>query len=247
MLRAVNSTAPPAPGPESAKAPPVLDEDRLDAPSRQTLWLLGLMCAATLVMWAMGRLACNYHVPGESLTPRALTPEDRSRTAKDAAMEFARAIEAGDFATAALVSEGSAKAKLGELEKQCPDCAQRKQTARSLVVVGTALADNGKEGYVRVVTDRGARGQRTGLYHTVRGAKSFVVAEILEPNAPIPKLAAPEPPPGFHATPGSPSVPPLLRRPPENSGPTLTVKPIMAPGHAPPGGPSPNAPSHATP
>jgi len=234
MLRAVNSPAPSTRDSGPDKAPPAIDEKRLDAPSNQTLWLLGVMCAATLVMWAMGRVACNYHVPGESLTPRALTPEERSRSAKDAAMEFALAIEVGDFKKAALLAEGKAKAKLAELEKQCSDCDARKQKAAGVVVVGTALSDNGKEGYVSVVTDRGARGKQTGLYHAVKGAKSFQITEILEPGATLPKLPPADPPIGVHMNPGNPSIPASLRRPADN-GPTLTVRPISAA----PGVPSP--------
>lgn len=227
MLRPVNSTAQGKSGP-SPNAPPLPDEDKLDAPSRQTILLLSIVCVSTLIMWAMGRVACNYHVPGESLTPRALTPEERSRTPKDAAMEFARAIEGGDFETARTLAAGSARQKLEELQKACSDCSARKQKKDALLLVGTVLADNGKEAYVTVNTERGARGNQKTLLHVEKNGKNFAIVEILEPGAKIPALPAPEPPPGLHINPVQGSkVPMFLRRPPE-------AAPSPAPASAPP-------------
>jgi hypothetical protein len=214
---AVTSSAPATGGSEPQTSGPNLpDEDKLDAPSRQTLLMLGVVCASTLIMWAMGRLACNYQVPGESLTPRALSFEERSRTSKDAALEFAFALECGDFATAGQLVEGSAKAKLSELEKGCSDCASRKQKKDSILMVGTVHADNGTEAYVSTRLQGGARGEQKSLFHLRRGAKYFQVVEILDVNAPIPVLTQPEPPPGFHLNPAS-KVPPSLRRLPETA------------------------------
>jgi hypothetical protein len=227
--RAVTSSAPATGGSDPQPSGPNLpDEDKLDAPSRQTLWMLGVVCASTLVMWAMGRLACNYHVPGESLTPRALTFEDRSRTSKDAALEFAFAVESGDFKTASELVDGAAKTKLSELEKGCSDCAARKAKKDSILMVGTVLADNGSEAYVSTSLEGGARGAQKSLFHLKRGAKYFQVVEILSLDAPIP--VQPEPPPGFHLNPAS-KVPASLRRP--ASSPPSSAPPASAAGTTP--------------
>jgi hypothetical protein len=188
-------------------------EEELDAPSRQTLWMLGIMASATLAMWVMGRVACNYHVPGESLTPRALSAEERSKSSYDAAMEFARAIEAGDFATARLVATGAALSFVEEQEKACSDCAARQSAKEAIRMVGVVQEDNGKEGYVSVTVQGGARGEQKSLLHVVRGPKSFQVSEVLPLDAKIPKLERPSA--KTDSSKGTNAVPPLLRRPSE--------------------------------
>lgn len=230
-----------APSSETARSTP--SEAELDSPSRQTLWLLGIMAGATLVMWVLGRVACNYHVPGESLTPRSLTVEERSKSIKDAAIEFARSVESGDFAAARLVASGSAQSSLDALEKSCSDCQARAASKKALRVVGVVQRENGKEGYVTVTVQGGARGEQKSLLHVSRGAKSFQVDEVLPLDAPLPKLARPEPKLDVKA--GSP-VPPLLRRPseaapgapalstpstPAPAGTAVPVSPTKPPGH----------------
>lgn len=223
MLLAPMASAAPQESPRSEKARSIPTEAELDAPSRQTLWMLGIMASATLFMWVLGRAACNYHVPGESLTPRALSAEERSKSAKDAAMEFARAIEAGDFATARSVATGSALTFIEEQEKACSDCAAREGTKNAIRLVGVVHEDSGKEGYVTVTTQGGARGEQKSLLHVVRGAKSFQVNEVLPLDAKIPKLERPS----SKAETSKPksAVPPLLRRPSESASSSNEQKP----------------------
>lgn len=222
MLLAPMASAAPQESPRSEKTRSIPSEAELDAPSRQTLWMLGIMASATLAMWVMGRVACNYHVPGESLTPRALSAEERSKSAKDAAMEFARAIEAGDFATARLVATGAALSFVEEQEKACSDCAARQSAKQSIRMVGVVNEDSGKEGYVTVTVQGGARGQQKTLLHVVRGPKSFQVSEVLSPDTKVPKL---ERPTRVEAHKGTSAVPPLLRRPSEPTSSSSDEKP----------------------
>lgn len=212
-----------APSPENTRTIP--SEAELDAPSRQTLWLLGIMTAATLLMWVLGRAACNYHVPGESLTPRALTVEERSKSIKDAAIEFARSIEGGDFASARLVASGPALTSVETFEKACNDCSARQASKKALLVVGVVQKENGKEGYVSVTVRGGARGEQKSLVHVIRGGKSFQVNEVLPLDAKIPNLVRSEP--KIEMKSANP-VPPMLRRPAETAPTPQSAAPAVA-------------------
>lgn len=224
--------------PEETRSVP--NEVELDAPSRQTLWLLGIMAATTLVMWVLGRVACNYHVPGESLTPRALTVEERSKSAKDAAIEFARAIEAGDFASARLVATGAALASLDSFEKACADCPARTSSKQALRAVAVVEEEDGKEGYVRVVVRGGARGEQKSLLHVARGGKFFQVTEVLALDAKVPNLVRSEPKlEPKHSNP----IPPMLRRPAEHAATGDGAAPAPGSSPAPTASPAESAPT----
>src|SRR5690606_27018733 len=57
-----------------------LSEEQIDSPSKQTLGMLSVVAAATLVMWGVGRAKCNYREVGEGMKPRDVTLEERTRT-----------------------------------------------------------------------------------------------------------------------------------------------------------------------
>lgn len=177
-----------APAPEKQAPAPGIDETAVDAPSRQTLFLLGVVCAATLIMWVMGRAACNYHVPGESLTPRALTPVERSRTSKDAAIEFVRALEGGDFETARRLAKGAALASVETVAANCPDCTARLAARSAFRALPVVHQENAKEGYVSIVATGLSSGKKEYLLHVERGPESFQVTEVLVPGAKLPEL-----------------------------------------------------------
>lgn len=80
-------------------------------------------------------------------------------------------------------------------------------------MVGVVQEDNGKEGYVSVTVQGGARGEQKSLLHVVRGPKSFQVSEVLPLDAKIPKLERPSA--KTDSSKGTNAVPPLLRRPSE--------------------------------
>lgn len=159
-------------GSTSVAAP--LDEEKINAPSRQDLVMLGVICVSTLILWAAGRAACNYQVPGESLTPRRVSLEERTRTPKDVGIEFAQAIGGGDFETAAKLSRGEAAAFVKTDEASCGVCTQRKNVAEKLLSVGTVLKSNSIDSIVSVRTIGGGSETVRVLGIEREGRKWFV-------------------------------------------------------------------------
>ncbi len=137
-------------GPGSASEP--LDEKKINAPSRQDLVMLGVICVATLIFWAAGRAACNYQVPGESLTPRRVSLEERTRTPKHVGIEFAQTLSGGDFDIARQLARGEALAFVKKDEQSCGACTERKNASGELLSVGTVLKSNSVDSIVSVRT-----------------------------------------------------------------------------------------------
>lgn len=220
--------------PSAAPQPRVVDENVIDAPSKNTLVILGVICAATLIMWAAGRAACNYHVPGESLTPRATTLEERTFTPKGVATEFVQAIHGGDFATARLLAVGEARAFVEAEAKSCPgECATRSQHRASLQSVVVVQRGNLVDHYVSTRTQGPAVSEH--LLEIERDAKAWRVTRVLEKGAPFPELK-PDP------TPNLPSnrVPASIRAIPDGPTSGAPSEPTDAEAPADPQGVTPN-------
>lgn len=167
------------------------DEDVLGSPSRPTLVILGSICAATLIMWAAGRAACNYHVPGESLTPRAVSLEERIATAKGAAIEFAQALSGGDFERARLVAQGEALSAIERESASCPSgCSERKKDREALRSVAELWQSNSTEAYVKVRTGIPPAGETERALHLKRDGLTWKVAAVLDAGASFPELQA---------------------------------------------------------
>ncbi len=150
-----DGTATPSKAKKKTKRPepkPVLTEAQIDAPSINTLIMLGVISISTLVLWAAGRAACNYHVPGESLTPRAVSLEERTRTAKDVGIEFGHALAGADFDTAKALVRGDAAQLVGDAEKACGACVEEKARREKLLSRGIVHQANSVDAVVEVQT-----------------------------------------------------------------------------------------------
>jgi len=149
----------PAWTPESGRRPLVgeVDEELIDAPTKQTLIMLGVLTVATLIMWAAGRAACNYHVPGDGLTPRQVTLEERTRNPKGVAVEFAQALSGADFEGARRLIQPAAGA-LVQAEEDCGECAAEKAARAKLLSVAEVLRAARDDSIVAVTTTGGPGG-----------------------------------------------------------------------------------------
>lgn len=199
------------PSPRQAKktqpAPVEVDEKRVSAPSTTTLVILGSLCTATLIMWAAGRAACNYHVPGESLTPRAVSVAERTAGPKDLGFEFSRALRTGDFETARALSIGEARALVDREAAACPSgCSERTELQGSVQAVAELLAMNLEDAYVktRVILPSGQADEQ--LLEIERQDQGYRVTRVLPASSAVPAL---KPAPTPHEA--APDVPPSLR------------------------------------
>lgn len=205
-----------------------VDEEAVDAPSRQTLLMLGVICAATLIMWAAGRAACNYYVPGESLTPREVSVGERTRFPKGVAVEFAQAMAGGDFQVAKELAAEDAIVHVAQKDKECGACEQRRAARDQLLSVAVVLDATAMDSVVRVETTGAPQGSEERLLRIQRSRKEgWKVTQVLQPGQEVPELD--EPPVD--------SLPPqVVRRAPLEHSP--------APGTpAQPGAPAPGAPA----
>lgn len=167
---------------QAAKSPsPVeLDEDKINAPSRQTLIVLAVLSFSTLVFWAAGRAACNYSVPGESLTPRKVSLEERTRTPKHVGLEFAQALSGGDFETAKKLAVGEALEAVAKQKAACGSCADLKAQRESLKSVATVLQANSVDALVQVKTYGGTKAEQVRFFGVQREERKWRVARILD-------------------------------------------------------------------
>ncbi len=157
-----------------------LDEEKIDAPSRQTLIMLGVICASTLILWGAGRAACNYRVPGESLTPRKVSLEDRTRTPKDVGLELAQAVSGGDFKIAEELASGEALAQIKKDAAACGECESRKKVRPSLMSVSTVLQANSVDALVKVRTLGGSEGEKERFMGIEREERKWRVTRFFE-------------------------------------------------------------------
>lgn len=143
----------PAWTPESGRRPLVgeVDENLIDMPTKQSLYMLGVITVATLIMWAAGRAACNYHVPGDGLTPREVSFEERTRNPKGVAIEFAQALSGADFESARRLVLPAAES-LVKAEEDCGECSAEKAAQKSILSVADVLRATREDSIVAVRT-----------------------------------------------------------------------------------------------
>lgn len=169
-----------------------LNEDEINAPSKQTLVMLAVISASTLVMWAAGRAACNYQVEGENLTPRPVSLEQRTRTAKDVGLEFAQAAASGEFSVALQLSTGEAADWAKKEQSACGTCEQQRKASKGRVFTSAAvLQANSVDAIVRTRTIGAPGGEVTHFLGVERDGRNWRVSRISTEVAGIELKAAP--------------------------------------------------------
>jgi hypothetical protein len=134
-----------------------ISEARLNAPDRQTLWMLAIISVATLVMWGAGRAACNHHPPRETRRPRHVATAELARDPKNAAIEMQQRWATHNFSGALeLATDKVAQQVQKELqacEADADACQKRHETLKGRVMtVGTLLEREANSARVRVTS-----------------------------------------------------------------------------------------------
>src|SRR5687768_6729031 len=139
------------------KRPLPRTEEEIDSPKPLTLWLLGVMTSATLVMWGSARLACNYRGDPPKAAPQ-LDTAALSRTPKDAAIELAQRWATQNYSGALELSKGQlARDIQQEKQKACGGneaaCKQKsEELAASVLTRGVLLSQDSTSALVRVTS-----------------------------------------------------------------------------------------------
>lgn len=181
-----------SPATSAARAVP-WTEDSLNAPSRQTVGMLTVLSVATLIFWAAGRAACNYHEAGESLSPKQVALEARTRTEKDVAMELSLSWSGADFDVARQLVSGELAAALEKDEQACRGaaCEARRAARESLFSVAEVLRRSGRDAFVRVRTVGAPGGEVTRIYELERIDGKWKATRQLAADQPLPPVKAP--------------------------------------------------------
>lgn len=139
------------------KRPLPRTEEQIDSPKPLTLWLLGVVTSATLVMWGGARLACNYRGDAPKPTPQ-LSTAALAGTPKDAAIELAQRWATQNFAGALALSKGRLADEIQqEKQKTCGSndaaCKEKsEELARRVLSRGVLLSQDTTSALVRVTS-----------------------------------------------------------------------------------------------
>lgn len=132
-------------------------ESEVPVPDRQTLGMLGVIAASTVVMWGAAKFACNAHPP-ESKKPREVGTVELASTPKDAAIEMIQRLASYEFDRALELADTE---PAQEVERQLRACesngkeacdAKRKQAAGKVLTTAEVLTSSASAAKARVTT-----------------------------------------------------------------------------------------------
>jgi hypothetical protein len=131
-------------------------EAEINSPRKQTIYLLGVVAGATVLMWGAGKFACNAHPP-QSMQPRVATLNRLARTPKAAAIELQQRLATFEYSGALELSKGElhqeVMAGLKKCEAELGACdANRERVAGKVISMGEVLSRGGRQAKVRVRT-----------------------------------------------------------------------------------------------
>lgn len=173
--------------------PPLAEREKA-VPSKPTLVVLFVICGATLLMWGAGRAACNYHVPGESLSPRSVSLAEKTTLPKGVALELGQAVAGANWEIAEQLVTGEAGSWLAAEKSACEaGCVERVNAREQLKTRATVLRVIGQEHYVRTETWGAEPAPKSHLWVIERGGAPpvFRAKRVLPADAPLPESARP--------------------------------------------------------
>ena len=182
---------------------PVLPpETAINAPSRQTLGMIGVMTFATLIMWGTAKTACNAH-PAQTRKPRELATAELSKDPKAAALEMAQRWASYNFDGALELATDKVEAEIRTAKEACTKdaacSAASKKEYDTALATAVLLGREGAKATVRVTGLGGALEGKTTLYEVELAGPTWKVARTTDKApAPPPVLVpppAPAPPP----------------------------------------------------
>lgn len=183
-----------------AKQPEPIDETKINAPDKQTLGMLGVIAAVTLVLWALAHAACNYHPPRETRRPRVVKTEEYAREPKSAAVEAVHRLAMLDYTGALALAAGSFAEEIKKEQAACAadraGCDARKLAAAEAQSAGVLLERDLGGAKVRVVTRGVGDTPKAVIVRAERdGGLWKATAKVAdEPGANLPGPVMPPPP-----------------------------------------------------
>jgi hypothetical protein len=199
------------------KPPVPKTEAEIDAPDRQTLFMLGVMCVVTLVLWGFARGACNYHPPRETRRPRVVKTEELARDPKDAALEMQQRLLQRDFTGALELSTGEARKLVEAAKAKCEskpqDCAMERQQGKKNIFTRAELLERNPGGATARVISTTPAGKQTNILKLERAGTFWKVNSSMpddgsfKPATPTAIELTPTPATSVSAAPGGSAAP----------------------------------------
>ncbi len=210
------------------KAPKPLPrtEAEIDAPTLQSLYMIGALATLTLVLWGSAKFACNAHPP-QSRAPKAADIERVTKTPKDTAIEVQQRVAISDYPTALGLSAGDLAVELAPKAKACEGgaCGQKIETLSRKVMTTGALLEATADGTAKVRVTSHAGDDTKPYLIDLRFAEGKWKAVRRVPDD------------GTYRPPALPTalVPPgdAAAAPPASAGPSAAPGPVPAPSAAP--------------
>lgn len=138
-----------------ARAKAARSERELNAPTVQTLLMLGTVSAATLLMWGAAKFACNLHPP-ESKKPREVGTMELAATPKSAAVEMIHRLASHNYEGALELAAGEAAQAVEKAFQECKSggdaacAAQRNRLEGRILTTAEVLTHKGGEATAKV-------------------------------------------------------------------------------------------------
>jgi len=117
----------------------------VNSPTPLTLRLLGVVCVATVLPWALAKAACNLR-DSPIRQPHDLPTETLAKNAKSAAQELAQRAASGRFREAAELARGDAAKELLDADARCqaePAPCERRRSLADRVYTRAVVASRG--------------------------------------------------------------------------------------------------------
>lgn len=179
---------------KKAKVARPLTEQEINAPDRQTLWMLGSLSLLGVTLWVFAHAGCNYHPPRETRRPRTVTTADLTRDPKDAAIELQQRLLTFDYKGALEISGSALTQRVAQEKSACEAnraaCDARKEKVRDAISMGIVLAREPMSAKVRVITHRIPDGPKKYLALVERDGGAWKVTAHV-PDRPGAELPAP--------------------------------------------------------
>jgi hypothetical protein len=186
----------------------------------QTLGMLSILAAATLVMWGVGRASCNFREVGDGMKPREVALEERTRDPKSAGFAFHHALGTHDFESAATLAKGGAKRAAEQKQQTCMKrgeaCNKEKdELVNKVLTVAELIKRAGTSALVRAWSVGSEEPDKKYLMVLTRDGKDWKVTSYKPDNGKLPDLpgATRALPPGHPDTPPGGSANPMGQMP----------------------------------
>jgi len=171
-------------------------EEEIDSPTKQTVGMLGILGAMTIIMWALARGACNYHPPKETRVPRKVTLADLAHDPKNAAIELQQRWLTRDFDGALELANGPVVDLIKKDKAACDAaCLAKRPELAKTVLTSAQIVEASPVGAMARVTSVGLPDGNKSFFYRMEHADLIWKASERTVDTGAPYVSQEAPPP----------------------------------------------------